>query len=167
MKACFRVGRNYEALALFDRMRKHPPEPPRGDKRASAPSSTDARSRPRPPFLKVSLRGSGGEVLPGAGVTAGAGAVPARRESLQELAPAAAGRGQSNGVGKKKRAGRGTGVFRTSSPPRPDTASYNTVIAAVASSWGWEGRGQAMALLDEMRVRGLFLFWGSYKQFVS
>lgn len=159
MKACFRVGRNREGLALFDRMRSYPPDPPRGDKRA--PSSS--RAQRRPPFLKVSLRNGGEVLLAAAAVTsdrAGA-AVPARRGNFQELAPAAevvtaaaaaAEKGKSMGAGKKKQAG-GGGAFRASSPPRPDTASYNTVIAAVASSWGWEGRGQAMALVDEMRVR--------------
>eukprot|EP00903_Cladosiphon_okamuranus_P013139 g12253.t1 len=162
MKACFRVGRNQEGLALFDRMRDYPPDSPRGGKGTpfffSSSSASSPRGRPRHPFLKVSLR-NGAEVL------------PARRGNLEEVASAtaassatmaatatpAAGRGKSKDVGKKKGTGRGAGVggFRTSSPPRPDTASYNTVITAVASSWGLEGRQQAMALVDEMRARGL------------
>ena len=178
MKACFRVGRNQEGLALFDRMRKYRPDPPRGDKGAlasssscsSSPSSPSPESSSRaqrpPPFSKILLRNGAG-VIPGAGATAGTAAVPAGRGKYQELVPAvtaAAGRGKRKSGGKERAegggggGGGGGGVFRASSPPRPDTASYNTVIAAVASSWGWEGRVQAMALVDEMRVRG----FGSY-----
>ena len=63
------------------------------------------------------------------------------------------------GIGKGLGAGVGEGLMLDGKeafgapPPLPDTASYNTVIAAVASARGIDGRDEATALIDEMRVR--------------
>lgn len=100
---------------------------------------------------------AGDDTSDGGGAREGfsAGAPGNAREEISAASPKTSGVGM--GVSREAARGRGMGrggrVFRASSPPRPDTASYNTVIAAVASAWGPEGRGQAMALLSEMRVR--------------
>ncbi|CAN0510994.1 unnamed protein product, partial [Ectocarpus sp. 12 AP-2014] len=65
MKACFRSGQHQAGLALFDRMRSYPPNPPRssssggggGEKASSASHSTKRHPRT---FLRVSLPKGGG-----------------------------------------------------------------------------------------------------------
>ncbi|CBJ29291.1 conserved unknown protein [Ectocarpus siliculosus] len=196
MERTYHVVPDSAGLALFDRMRSYPPNPPRsggggsgGGEKASAASHSTKR-HPRT-FLRVSLPNGGGAA---AMVQPAAPAAPARQRqsardagadsadsveksggevvggavACRERAGVAGGEGISTahprsavaategaevsaavGAGKGKGQG-GRSAFRASSPPRPDTASYNTVIAAVASAWGWGGRGQATALLREM-----------------
>ncbi|CAM9110063.1 unnamed protein product [Ectocarpus sp. 6 AP-2014] len=195
MERTYHVVPDSAGLALFDRMRSYPPNPPRsgggggggGGEKASAASHSTKR-HPRT-FLRVSLPNGGGAA---AMVQPPAVAAPARQQqsardagadsveknrggvvggavACRERAGVAGGEGISTahprsavaategaevsaagGTGKGKGRG-GRSAFRASSPPRPDTASYNTVIAAVASAWGWGGQGQATALLREMR----------------
>lgn len=160
MKACFRVGQYQQGLALFDRMRSFPP---RGEKSTGTASTKQRRG----PSLKVFFPSSEESATAAAvasrdytttAVDRAAAAAAVRASAKDEAGGAAAGveslsaGSRSRSKGKGQRRGR-EGTFRASSLPRPDTVSYNTVIAAVASAWGWEGRGQAMALLGEMRVR--------------
>lgn len=185
MKACFRAGQNNKGLTLFDRMRSYPPSPPRDGghsssstdlEKASPATKTRKAGKPFPKYQVLFPQGREEEEEVGdsgtssAAFAAALGRIdgPVAREGSSKggtqtalegvdtppTPTAGAGAGVAARGRGKGRAGR---AFRASSPPRPDTVSYNTVIAAVASAWGGEGRGQAMALLSEMRV-SLFSF---------
>ncbi|CAM9349025.1 unnamed protein product [Hapterophycus canaliculatus] len=166
-------------LTLFDRMRSYPPAPPRGlggpgglGGGSDLGNASAAKRKPREQFPKfqVLFPGNDEEEASATGTSDASdpefataversdkgfrlGGTGAAREEISaaRIRTASAGvRVISEAAREKERGARG---FRASSPPRPDTVSYNTVIAAVASAWGHEGRGQAMALLSEMRVR--------------
>ncbi|CAB1110738.1 unnamed protein product [Ectocarpus sp. CCAP 1310/34] len=138
---------------------------------ASAREATAVIAAAAPARLQQSARDAGADSVEknGGGFVGGAAACREGEESPgvaggegigtahSRAAVAATGGAEvSAAVGRGKGKGRGgRSAFRASSPPRPDTASYNTVIAAVGSAWGWGGQGQATALLREMRVRGL------------
>lgn len=165
MAACFRAGEDDQALTLFDHMRS-----------SSAPVAHNTRDTRA--LLTVTLGtpdalpegggfpsneagvgkglGAGGRVLgseAGVGRAVEAGGVLVNKAGVGRGSEAVGGV-PVNQAGVRRELGMGAKEGLGAPPPVPDTASYNTVIAAVASARGVDGRDDAMALVDEMRVRG-------------
>lgn len=139
LAACFHAGQFETALSLFDTMRSTPPH---------------GTSEQTYPFVSLSLgkdsnpdstHSRGGNRFTNANMDANAAVLGTGNARIS--------RGGSEGDEGARSSSSPTMPLPLLPPPPPDVASYNTVMAAVATVRGNGGRDEAMALVDEMRVR--------------